>query len=90
MPGTIAGAFIVDYLGPKYTMVWFIDVPLSCFSDRMHNQILGLMLQAVVGFIMSGLYSQLVNNIGAFAVVYGLFLSFGEVGESIFRVSVFF
>ena len=23
MPGTIGGAFVVDYLGPKYTMVWF-------------------------------------------------------------------
>jgi len=23
MPGTIGGAFVVDYLGPKYTMVRF-------------------------------------------------------------------
>ena len=28
MPGTIGGAFIVDYLGPKWTMVLkFIEIP---------------------------------------------------------------
>jgi len=62
MPGTIGGAFIVDYFGPKYTMI------------------AGLLLQALVGFLMSGLYSHLTNNIAAFAVVYGIFLSFGELG----------
>ena len=40
MPGTIFGAFIVDYVGPKWTMIG------------------GLLTQAVVGFIMSGVYSQ--------------------------------
>ncbi|KAF8874002.1 major facilitator superfamily domain-containing protein [Infundibulicybe gibba] len=62
MPGTLGGAFIVDYLGPKWTMIT------------------GLLLQAVIGFIMSGLYAQLTNHIAAFAVVYGIFLSFGELG----------
>ncbi|KIM39748.1 hypothetical protein M413DRAFT_28942 [Hebeloma cylindrosporum] len=62
MPGTIGGAFIVDYLGPKYTMIT------------------GLLLQAVVGFLMSGLYSHLTEHIAGFAVVYGIFLSFGELG----------
>jgi len=62
MPGTIIGAFVVDYLGAKYTMIT------------------GLLLQAVIGFIMSGLYVQLTSHIGAFAVVYGIFLSFGEFG----------
>lgn len=62
MPGTLGGAFLVDYLGPKYTMIT------------------GLLLQAVIGFIMSGAYKSLSNNIGAFAVVYGIFLSFGELG----------
>jgi len=62
MPGTLIGAFIVDYLGPKYTMIT------------------GLLLQAVIGFIMSGLYSQLTEHIAGFAVVYGIFLSFGELG----------
>lgn len=62
MPGTIGGAFVVDYLGPKRTMI------------------LGLALQAIIGFIMSGLYVQLKRHIGAFAVIYGIFLSFGELG----------
>ncbi|KZV74585.1 MFS Git1p-related glycerophosphoinositol and glycerophosphocholine permease [Peniophora sp. CONT] len=42
--------------------------------------ITGLLSQAVIGFIMSGLYDQLTNHIAAFAVVYGIFLSFGELG----------
>ncbi|KAJ8453733.1 hypothetical protein ONZ51_g13433 [Trametes cubensis] len=62
IPGTVGGAFVVDYLGPKYTMI------------------LGLVSQAIIGFIMSGLYTQLTNHIAAFAVVYGIFLSFGELG----------
>lgn len=62
MPGTIGGAFIIDYLGPKYTLI------------------LGLLSQAVIGFIMSGLYKQLTSHIAAFAVVYGIFLSLGELG----------
>jgi len=62
MPGTIIGAFVVDYLGAKYTMIT------------------GLLLQAIIGFIMSGLYVPLTQHIGAFAVVYGIFLSFGEFG----------
>ena len=33
--------------------------------------IIALLFQAVVGFLMSGLYVQLTNNIAAFAVVYG-------------------
>jgi len=62
MPGTIGGAFVVDYLGPKNTMIT------------------GLVLQAIIGFIMSGLYVQLKKHIAAFAVIYGIFLTFGEFG----------
>jgi len=62
IPGTGIGAFALDYLGPKHTMI------------------IGLLLQAIIGFIMSGLYSHLTNHIGGFAVVYGIFLSFGEFG----------
>jgi len=62
MPGTLGGAFLLDPLGPKWTII------------------LGLLLQAVFGFIMSGLYKTLTNNIGAFAVLYCIFLSFGELG----------
>lgn len=43
-------------------------------------QITGLVCQAIIGFIMSGLYKQLTNHVAAFAVVYGIFLSFGELG----------
>jgi MFS family permease len=62
IPGTVVGAFVVDLLGPKVTMIT------------------GLLAQAVIGFIMSGLYTQLSQHVGAFAVVYGIFLSFGEFG----------
>jgi len=62
MPGTLIGAFLVDYLGPKYTMI------------------LGLVLQAIIGFFMSGFYVPLTKHVGGFAVVYGIFLSFGELG----------
>ncbi|KAF5382045.1 hypothetical protein D9615_004324 [Tricholomella constricta] len=62
IPGTLIGAYVVDYLGPKRTMIT------------------GLMLQAIIGFFMSGFYVQLTNHIGGFAVVYGIFLSFGEFG----------
>jgi len=33
--------------------------------------IFALLVQAVVGFLMSGLYAQLTEHIAAFAVVYG-------------------
>jgi len=62
VPGTVIGAFVVDYFGPKNTMIF------------------GLVAQAIVGFIMSGLYEKLTKHIGAFAVIYGIFLSLGEVG----------
>ncbi|KZP00430.1 putative metabolite transporter [Calocera viscosa TUFC12733] len=64
IPGTMGGAFLLDYLGAKNTFI------------------LGLLLQAVFGFFMSGFYVQLTqpNHIAGFAVMYGLFLTFGEVG----------
>ncbi|KAI0783689.1 major facilitator superfamily domain-containing protein [Abortiporus biennis] len=62
IPGTIIGAFIIDYIGPKWTMI------------------IGLVLQAIVGFILSGLYNELTHPIGAFAVIYGIFISLGEIG----------
>jgi uncharacterized membrane protein len=43
MPGTLIGAFVVDYLGPKWTIIT------------------GLVSQALIGFIMSGLYSRYVS-----------------------------
>lgn len=62
LPGAVGGAFVVDALGPKNTMI------------------VGLLAQALVGFIMSGLYAKLTDHIAAFAVVYGIFLSLGELG----------
>ncbi|KZT50563.1 putative metabolite transporter [Calocera cornea HHB12733] len=64
IPGTIAGAFLIDYLGPKYCMI------------------LGLCLQAIFGFFMSGFYETLIQptHIAGFAIMYGLFLTFGELG----------
>ncbi|KAH7921614.1 MFS general substrate transporter [Leucogyrophana mollusca] len=62
IPGCVAGAFVVDRLGPKNTMI------------------IGLLIQAVIGFIMSSLYTQLTDHIAAFAVIYGIFQSFGEFG----------
>lgn len=44
------------------------------------SQILGLVGQSVVGFIIGGLYEPLTKHIAAFAVMYGVFLSFGQVG----------
>ena len=51
MPGAGAGAYVTDYLGPKYTLA------------------LGVFLQAIFGFIMSGLYERLSQHIGVFVVV---------------------
>ncbi|KAI5852141.1 major facilitator superfamily domain-containing protein [Tricharina praecox] len=58
---------------------------LGCFvSDWIGPRyclILGL-LQSITGFLLSGFYGTLATPqyIGAFVVVYGLFLSFGELG----------
>ncbi|KNZ72939.1 putative metabolite transport protein, partial [Termitomyces sp. J132] len=65
MPGSILGAFVLDNIGPKNTLI------------------IGLVLQAIVGFLMSGLYVKLTEHIAAFAVVYGIFLSLGEFGPGI-------
>ena len=56
MPGTLIGAFVVDYLGPKYTMIS------------------GLLAQAVIGFIMSGLYTQYVLLLVSFSPCCLLFM----------------
>ncbi len=58
------GAPISDRLGPRYTLI------------------LGFLTQSVVGFIMAGTYAKLSQPhvIGAFVVVYGIFLSLGELG----------
>lgn len=45
-----------------------------------HTLALGVTIQSCVGFIMAGLYNKLSEHIAAFAVVYGIFLSLGELG----------
>ncbi|KAI0459122.1 putative MFS phospholipid transporter [Xylaria acuta] len=64
IPGTMIGAPISDRLGPRYTLI------------------LGFITQSIVGFIMAGTYAKLSQPsvIGAFVVVYGIFLSLGELG----------
>ena len=64
IPGCLAGSFISDWIGPRYTLAG------------------GVLIQAIIGFIMAGCYKSLSEHahIAAFVVVYGLFLAFGEVG----------
>ncbi|KXJ85293.1 MFS phospholipid transporter Git1 [Microdochium bolleyi] len=52
-------------------------------SDKLgpkYTLILFLSLQCIVGYIMAGVYAQISQNIAAFTVVYGIFLSLGEAG----------
>lgn len=65
---------------PWYAFMYLQSVLLTCPTGAPRLQITGLLSQAVVGFIMSGAYKQLQKHIAAFAVVYGIFLSLGELG----------
>ncbi|SNX82971.1 related to GIT1 - Glycerophosphoinositol transporter also able to mediate low-affinity phosphate transport [Melanopsichium pennsylvanicum] len=62
LPGTIAGAFVSDRLGPKLTMI------------------IGLLIQAVLAFIMGGAFGKVRESFGGYVTLYGLFLAFGEFG----------
>lgn len=64
IPGTMLGAPLSDLIGPRYALA------------------AGVTLQAIVGFIMAGCYSRLAKPdvVAAFAVVYGIFQSLGEIG----------
>ncbi|KFZ02520.1 hypothetical protein V500_00142 [Pseudogymnoascus sp. VKM F-4518 (FW-2643)] len=64
IPGAMLGGPLSDRIGPRYALV------------------IGVTLQAVVGFIMAGCYDTLTKpgHIASFAVVYGIFLSLGELG----------
>ncbi|KDE08170.1 hypothetical protein MVLG_01650 [Microbotryum lychnidis-dioicae p1A1 Lamole] len=44
------------------------------------QMIIGLVLQAVTGFAMSAAFGPLQKHVAGFAVIYGIFLSFGEFG----------
>lgn len=58
------GSVLSDWIGPKYALA------------------AGVTAQALVGFIMAGCYAELAKSahIAAFCVVYGIFLSLGELG----------
>ncbi|KAL9054604.1 MAG: hypothetical protein Q9162_004067 [Coniocarpon cinnabarinum] len=64
LPGAIAGSWISDKWGPRTTLA------------------VGVILQAITGYIMAGVYGPLSRpgNVAAWCVVYGFFLSFGELG----------
>lgn len=60
----MGGSFVSDWIGPRHALA------------------LGMFAQAIVGFIMAGLYNTLATpaHVAGFAVVYGIFLSLGELG----------
>ena len=64
LPGAIGGAFVSDWLGPRRALAY------------------GVFAQGIVGFLMAGLYPILdePKNVGGFIVIFGVFLSLGEVG----------
>ena len=64
LPGAVLGAFVSDWIGPRYALT------------------IGVFAQGIIGFIMSGLYGHLDTNahVAGFVVVYGIFLSLGELG----------
>jgi len=64
LPGSLLGAKASDWIGPRWCLI------------------VGVLLQAVIGFIMAGDYANLSQPgmVGAFATVYGIFLSCGEFG----------
>jgi MFS family permease len=64
IPGAMLGSLYSDKIGPKYALA------TAVFA------------QAVVGFIIAGLYGTLIEykNIGGFVVIFGVFLSLGEIG----------
>jgi MFS family permease len=45
-----------------------------------HTLVVGVLSQAVIGYIMAGVYTHISSNIAAFAVVFGIFQSLGELG----------
>jgi MFS family permease len=64
IPGTLLGAPLSDRIGPRWALIS------------------GVLAQAIVGFIMAGCYSKLSqpDAVAGFAIVYGIFLSLGELG----------
>lgn len=59
-----------------------LGAPLSDRLGPRRALAIGVLLQAVVGFVMAGSYARLARPqmVGAFTTVYGIFLSLGELG----------
>jgi MFS family permease len=55
---------------------------LSDWIGAKYCLVIGVWLQAIVGFIMTALYGHLdqASQVGGFVVIYGIFLALGEVG----------
>ncbi|CAK7264407.1 glycerophosphoinositol permease [Sporothrix epigloea] len=64
LPGSLLGAKASDMIGPRYCLI------------------VGVTLQAIIGYAMAADYAHLSqpHMVGAFATVYGIFLSLGEFG----------
>lgn len=58
----------------------FLGAYASDYLGPRLSLVIGVSLQGIVGFIMAGCYERLTKQIGAFVVVYGIFLSLGEFG----------
>lgn len=55
----------------------------SFVSDKLgpkYTLVLGVTVQSIVGFIMAGVYGSISKHVAPFAIVYGIFLSLGELG----------
>jgi len=82
MPGTIGGAFIVDYVGPKYTMVR-IPSTVHLLTFNLTSCVLEDSRSGVAGhhwFHHERSLRPTEEESWCLAVVYGIFLSFGELG----------
>ncbi|TXT04296.1 hypothetical protein VHUM_04183 [Vanrija humicola] len=71
------GALVNSFYVPGTIVGSFI----SDFIGPKYTMMFGLCMQAIFGFAMSGAYNKLTEgSVAGFAVMYGLFLAFGEVG----------
>ncbi|KAG6000771.1 hypothetical protein E4U21_005024 [Claviceps maximensis] len=57
-----------------------LGAPLSDWIGPKYSLIFGVVAQALVGYIMAGVYGSIKTHIAGFAVLYGIFLSLGELG----------
>ncbi|KAF5725192.1 major facilitator superfamily transporter [Fusarium mundagurra] len=63
------------YLPGPFLGGWLADK-----VGRKQTMTLGFLLQAILGFILGGAYQSIINTFPLFIVMYGIFLTLGEVG----------